>query len=199
MKFKPQTLSIKLGVITLMMSSLLIGCSTFKLDTVDDNVAYRGSKSVKALAIPPGVKYPDFDPTFAVAPQESSGGRQVKIIKLDDGTNAIATNEAPLEVWKRLETLLPNLNLRIQNKDAEKATYTVLYNSGDDSFIPRKGWINRALGLEKENTVNEDDEVYSVKVARKENVTFVGIFPEKNAKPAIADKLLAQLKLDLEL
>ena len=199
MKLKPSILTLKLGVITVVMSSLLMGCSVFKLDTVDDTVAYRGSKSVKALAIPPGLSTPDFDPTFAASAQESSGERQVKIIKLNDGTNAIATNEPPLEVWKRLETVLPNLNLRIQTKDAEKATYTVLYNAGNDSFIPRKGWINRALGLEKENTVQEDDEVYSVKVARKEDVTFVGIFPEKNAKPAIAEKLLTQLKLDLEL
>ncbi|WP_020559119.1 outer membrane protein assembly factor BamC [Thiofilum flexile] len=198
MKLKPPT-SIKLGVIAITLSSLLMGCSAFKVDAVDDSVAYRGTKSVKALAIPPGLSTPDFDPTFAVNPQESSGGRQVKLIKLNDGNSAIATNESPLEVWKRLETLLPNLNLRIQSKDVEKATYTVLRNAGDDSIIPRKGWLNRALGLEKESTIHEDDEVYSVKVANKDNVTFVGIFPEKNANAAIAEKLLAQLKLDLEL
>ncbi|MEN9434193.1 MAG: hypothetical protein RLZZ422_1782 [Pseudomonadota bacterium] len=198
MKLQPTPLQIQLGV-TVLVVSLLAGCSAFKLDSVDDTVAYRGSKSVKALAIPPGLSTPDFDPTFAPTPQETSVGRQVKLIKLSDGTSAIATTEPAGEVWKRLETLLPGVDLRIQSKDVEKASYTVLHNAGDDTFIPRKGWLNRALGLEKENTVQEDDQVYSVKVAQKDNVTFVGIFPEKNAKAATAEKLMNQLKLDLEL
>lgn len=198
MKLKPSSCQMKLGT-TALVVSLLAGCSSLKLDSVDDSVAYRGSKSVKALAIPPDLTTPDFDPTFATNPQEATTGQQVKIVKLADGTSAIGTTEAAGNVWKRLETLLPGIDLRIQSKDVEKATYTVLHNSGDDSFIPRKGWLNRALGLEKENTVQEDDEVYSVKVARKDNITFVGIFPEKNAKAKTVEKLLNQLKLDLEL
>lgn len=198
MKLKPSTFQVMSGV-TVLVSSLLVGCSTFKMDSVDDTVAYRGSKAVKALAIPPGLSTPDFDPTFATSPQEASVGKQVKIVKLSDGTSAIATTEAPMAVWTKLETILPGIDLRIKNKDIEKATYTVLHNSGDDSFIPRKGWLNRALGLEKKEVTQEDDEVYSVKVAKKDNVTFVGIFPEQNGKAKTAEKLLAQLKLDLEL